>query len=122
MFSEEQEWRLFRKLQSDNYCESDGVDDYGYADFLDGFFIKNDKYLGSFTRSSLKFRCTENDIRTYFELGFEKCKRDIIKEIIIGPKCKLENLDLKLLLAENGYIENVHSNTIKIMKSDCPYN
>lgn len=121
MFSEEREWRLFRKLQSDNYCDCDGVDDYGYSDILDGFFISNNKYLGNFTRSPIKFRDAGNDIRTYFELGFEKCKQDIFKEIIIGPKCKIADLDLKLLLAKNGYIEDIFSDAIKIRKSQCPY-
>lgn len=37
------------------------------------------KYLVNFTRSPLKFRSTENDdIRTYFEIGFEKCKQNVI--------------------------------------------
>lgn len=121
MFSEEQEWRIFRKLQSDNYCTDDGVDDYGYADFLDGFFTGNDKYLGDFTRSPLKFRSSGNDLRVYFELGFEKRKRDIIKEIIIGPKCRIDEFDIKLLLAKNGYIEDVFSDAISIKQSECPY-
>lgn len=121
MFSEEREWRLFRKLQSDNYCDCEGVDDYGYSDTLDGFFISNNKYLGNFTRSPIKFRDTGNDIRTYFELGFEKCKQDIFKEIIIGPKCKIADLDIKLLLAKNGYIKDIFSDAIKIRKSQCPY-
>lgn len=121
MFSEEQEWRIFRKLQSDNYCADEGVDDYGYADFLDGFFTENDKYLSNFTRSPLKFRSAGNDLRVYFELGFEKWKRDIIKEIIIGPKCKIDEFDIKLLLAKNGYIEDVFSDTISIKQSKCPY-
>lgn len=120
-FSEEREWRLFRKLQSDNYCDCDGIDDYGYSDHLDGFFISNNKYLGDFTRSPIKFRSTENDMRAYFELGFEKCKQDIFKEIIIGPKCKIADLDIKLLLAKNGYIEDIFSDSVKIKKSQCPY-
>lgn len=37
MFIEEQEWRIFRKVHSDNYFYDNGVDDYGYTDFLDGF-------------------------------------------------------------------------------------
>ncbi len=122
MFSEEKEWRFFRKLQLGNYCDCEGVDVYGYSDMLDGFFIRNNKYLGNFTRSPIKFRdAGGHDIRTYFELGFEKCKQDIFKEIIIGPKCKIADLDLKLLLAKNGYIEDIFSEAIKIRKSQCPY-
>lgn len=121
MFIEEQEWRIFRKVHSDNYSNDNGVDDYGYTDFLDGFFICNDKYLGDFTRSALKFRSTEDDLRVYFELGFEKRKKDIIKEIIIGPKCKVDSLDIKLLLTKNGYMENTFSDSVHIRKSKCPY-
>jgi len=43
-FSEEREWRIFRRAQSSNFND-DGVDDYGYADFLEGLFINNEKYL-----------------------------------------------------------------------------
>lgn len=120
-FFEEREWRLFRKLQTNNYCDSNGIDGYGFADFLEGFYKENDKYLGDFTRSSLKYRCTDDDIRVYFELGFEKCKKDIIKEIVIGPKCKAEILDIKLMLNQNGYIDDIFSNSIEIKKSECPY-
>ena len=120
-FREEREWRLFRKLQSYNYSDREGIDDHGFADYLEGFFISNEKNLGGFTRSPLKFRCTDDDMRVYFELGFEKCKKDIIKEIVIGPKCKIEPLDIKLLLAKNGYIEGIFSENIAIKKSKCPY-
>lgn len=120
-FIEEQEWRLFRSLQSGNFDYCDGVDDYGYAHFLEGFFNSNEKYLGEFTRGSLKFRSVNNDIRLYFELGFEKCKKEIIKEIIIGPKCKIEAFDLKLLLAKNKYIDDIYSDSIIIKNSNCPY-
>ena len=76
-FSEEKEWRIFRRLQSNNYCVSDGIDTYGYADYLDGFFNENNNYLGAFTRSSIKFRSVGDDLRIYFEVGFEKRKKEI---------------------------------------------
>lgn len=84
-------------------------------------FICNDKYSGDFTRSALKFRSTEDDLRVYFELEFVKRKKDIIKEIIIGPKCKVDSLDIKLLLTKNGYMENTFSDSVHIRKSKCPY-
>jgi len=120
-FSEEREWRIFRRAQSSNFNDDDGVDDYGYADFLEGLFINNEKYLGNFSRSQLKYRYTDNDIRLYYDLCFEKCKKDIIKEIILGPKCEIAELDLKLLLAQNKYIEDVWTDSIKIIKSESPY-
>ncbi len=97
------------------------MDEFGYAHFLEGIFSPNTKYIGEFTRSPLKFRSTDSDIRLYFELGFEKCKCNIIKEIVLGPKCQIDELDLKLLLTKNKYIDDVFSNSIIINKSNNPY-
>lgn len=120
-FSEEQEWRIFKKFSATNYSNSDGVDDYGYVEFLDGIFCKKGNYVGDFSRSEIKFRSTGNDIRTYMELGFDKIKDKIIKRIIIGPRCQMKELDLRLLLAKNGYIDEFLSNKIEIIKSAIPY-
>ena len=62
-----------------------------------------------------------NSICSYFEFGFEKCKEDFIKKIILGPKCQIEEKDLKILLRKYMYIRDVESNKIKIQKSKIPY-
>lgn len=120
-FSEEKEWRILKRFTASNYNDSDGIDDYGYAEFLDGIFRSNENYFGPFSRSELKFRSTNNDIRTYMELGFDKIKTEFIKEIVIGPKCDISELDLRLLLSKNGYIDNFSSDKIKIFHSKAPY-
>lgn len=120
-FSEENEWRILKRFTSSNFNDSDGVDDYGYSEMLDGIFRSNDNFTKSFSRSELKFRCVDNDIRTYMELGFDNIKTEFIKEIIIGPKCEVNELDIRLLLAKNGYIEDYKSDKIKIIHSNAPY-
>lgn len=120
-FSEEREWRIMKRFTSSNFDDSDGADDYGYAEFLDGIFRANPDYCSSFSRSELKYRSIEDDIRTYIELGFEKIKSKFIKEIIIGPKCNISELDIKLMLTQFGYIDDIYSDAIKITQSNAPY-
>lgn len=120
-FREEREWRLYKYIASTNYHFDKGVDDYGYAGFLDGVFRENDEYMGEFTRSSLKYRASCNNIYPYFEIGFNNCKNKMIKQIVLGPKCEMKELDLKLLLAQNRYITDVYSEEIKIIKAKSPY-
>lgn len=120
-FSEEREWRLYKYITFSNYHFDKGVDDYGYASFLDGIFSENNVYVGEFTRSSLKYRTSCNNIYPYFEIGFNNCKEKMIKQIILGPKCEIKELDLKLLLTQNHYITDVYSRKIKIIKAKSPY-
>ena len=115
-FREEKEWRLFRK-QVGNFDEHTGEGE----PFFNGAFHADDDIFGSFSCSDLKFRSLHNNICSYFELGFEKCKEDIIKRIVLGPKCQIEEKELKILLRKYMYIRDVGSNNIKIQKSEIPY-
>lgn len=115
-FKEEREWRLFRK-QMGNFDEDTGE----IEPFFKGAFHDDDDIFECFSRSDLKFRSLQDDICSYFELGFEKCKKDIIKKIILGPKCQIDERDLKILLRKYMYINDVDSNEIKIQKSQNPY-
>ena len=119
-FNEENEWRLYRFCTQSNYDDSDGMDDYGYSEMIEGIFTTNNN-VGEFTRKRLKFGSTENDIKCHLEIGFEKIKSNIIKEIIIGPKCKVDPFDLKLFLAEHNYLEDILDESIKIKHSEIPY-
>lgn len=44
-FEEENEWRLYRNVAQSNYQETDGVDDYGYSEFIEGIFADNIQHL-----------------------------------------------------------------------------
>jgi hypothetical protein len=120
-FKEENEWRLYRTVAQSNYNDSDGIDAYGYFDALDGIFTNKKMFDGDLTLSELKFNSTLSDMKCYFEVGFEKIKSQIIKKIILGPKCKVEPFDLALLLAEKHYVKNFVDDSIKIIKSKIPY-
>lgn len=115
-FKEEREWRLFRK-QVGNFDEDTGENE----PFFNGAFHADNEIFGLFSCSDLKFRSLDNNICSYFELGFEKCKEDIIKRVVLGPKCQIEEKDLKILLRKYMYIRDVESNNIKIQKSKIPY-
>lgn len=115
-FMEEKEWRAYYK-QVGNFDEDPGDEEI----LLKGAFSVENKFIYPFSRSELKFRSLKNDISSYFELGFERCKSDIIKKIVIGPKCKIDVRDLKILLRKHHYINDTDSENIKIVKSKCPY-
>lgn len=72
-------------------------------------------------RSEFKFRSLKDNLSSYFELEFERCKSDIIKKIIIGPKRKMDVRDMKILLRKYHYVNDIESSNIEIEKSDCPY-
>lgn len=74
-FKEEREWRLYRK-QVGNFDEDTGEKE----PFFNGAFHIDNEIFGSFSCSDLKFRSMQNNICSYFELGFEKCKKDITKK------------------------------------------
>ena len=115
-FVEENEWRVYYK-QIGNFDEDSGDEEI----LLKGAFSVENEFIYPFSRSELKFRSLKDDISSYFELGFERCKSDIIKKIIIGPKCKINIRDMKILLRKYHYINDMESNSIEIVKSNCPY-
>jgi hypothetical protein len=55
------------------------------------------------------------------ELGFEKIKPKLVKEIILGPKCTINPIDLKIFLAANKYINDIDDDSIVITRSNIPY-
>ena len=120
-FEEENEWRLYRNILTSNYDDSDGIDDYGYSETNEGIMVDNLKYVGDFSRRKLKFVATDESIKPYLELGFEKIKSKIINEIILGPKCKIDPLDFKLYLVSNNYLRDIYDNSISIKFSSIPY-
>lgn len=115
-FKEEQEWRVCKK-QVGNYDEDDGKDDI----LLSGAYAAKVNMPNKMMCSPLKFRSSYSDIQSYYELNFEQCKNKIIKKVVIGPKCNIKKFDLKLLLRKYGYIDDVESECVEIVKSGIPY-
>lgn len=113
-FKEENEWRLYRG-QTGNFDDDIDADQF----LSPSAFCKQDMDIFSF--SELKFRAVRGNICSYYELNFNNCKDSIIKHIILGPKCKIKEIDLKILLKKYNYISSIKTKEIPIEPSNAPY-
>lgn len=96
-FSEEKEWRLLIAFSPE---------------------IRDKKAkFGSFIMSEAQILSKENRIITYVNLNFEKVKDKLVKEIILGPKCKVSIKDLSQTIHILGY----DNTNIEIKKSVATY-
>ena len=103
-FNEEKEWRIV-------FLTKPGINKI--CNKIDGF-----QFL------TPKFRASDSKIISYLEMDFSKIKRDIIKEIVIGPKSKVTKADIMDVLAISGYysIESKQNiDRISITKSASSY-
>lgn len=112
-FSEEKEWRLIfnpfgniRRIK-DKTSYYDRMTELFYDKPEDGGFVKN----------RMTFHTTDNKIISHIDLSFNDIKRLFIKEIVIGSRAQIKDLDLELFLCSNGY-NPLH---INIHNSDIPY-
>ncbi len=82
-FSEEKEWRIIHtpviKKNENGY-----IDPVGHI-------------------SDIKFRSLKNDITSYFIYNFKEKGNSLLKEVILGPKCKANEIDLKIFLNVHGF-------------------
>lgn len=72
---------------------------------------------GGFTRTPMTFHIFNDKIISHIDLSFAPIKKSFIKEIIIGSKANIDDLDLDLFLLSNGY----NPKDIYIHKSNIPY-
>ena len=112
-FYEEKEWRLIynpfgniRRI----------MDKMSYYDRMSEMFNKFDE-KGGFVRNPMTFHISENKIISHVDLSFYDIKREFVKEIVIGSKANINDLDLELFLLSNNY----NPLKMKIRKSDIPY-
>lgn len=54
-----------------------------------------------------KYRYSYGKIISYLEMNFSEVKREIIKEIWIGPKSKISPIDIRSMLSVYGYYGNM---------------
>ena len=52
--------------------------------------------------TNIEFYSRKNDFVPYITLNFDKIKTELIKEVIIGPKCNARQDDVKTFLNQNG--------------------
>lgn len=82
-FKEEKEWRLSHLTQIE-------------PDFIN--YANNEIEV-----SDIKFYPRKNDFVPYITLNFNKIKNQLIKEVIIGPKCRARLSDIKTFLDQSGF-------------------
>ena len=112
-FYEEKEWRLIYNPFGNIRRISDK---YSYYDRMyESFNRFNEK--GDFVRNPMTFHISKDKMISHIDLSFDRIKGEFIKEIIIGAKADINDLDLELFLLSNGF------NPLKIYthKSDIPY-
>lgn len=112
-FNEEKEWRLvynpfgnIRKV----------TDKFSYYDRMHEMFNKSIE-KGGFARTPMTFHISNDKIISHVDLSFESIKKSFIKEIVIGSKANIDDLDLDLFLLSNGF----NPKDIFIHKSNIPY-
>lgn len=77
--------------------------------------LNNDFNVNCSKHPQIRFRISDNNIISYFEQNFDA---NAIKEIVLGPKCKVNSNQLTLFLSE--YLPEVRRKN-KILKSNIPY-
>lgn len=97
-FVEEKEWRLCKAMTPELRIDREGT-------FKD------------FGISKVHEQCIRNQIVTYIDLSFEKIFNSVIGEVVIGPKAKVSEVDIRRSLYMNGFTEN----KIKISKASVTY-
>lgn len=112
-FNEEKEWRLVYNPFGNIRRIMDKMSYYDrMSEMFNGFADK-----GGFIREPMTFHIADDKIVSHIDLSFDAIKASFIKEIIIGSKANIDDLDLELFLLSNGF------NPLKIYihKSDIPY-
>lgn len=103
-FVEEKEWRVVVCSEIDNYHNIPSSDDFVF--------------------SKIKYRVANEKLIPYLEMDFERIKRELVKEIWIGPKSEVEIEDIVNFLKMCGYYDGVEYNSdepISIRKSESSY-
>ena len=114
-FAEEDEWRLILKDEIIKR-ESDWENIYNWK--RTGHSIRS--AMKRLFPKALEFRVEDNDIVSYMDMDFsdgDYMHNDMIREIVIGPNCRLEEEDVFQLLGHFGF----DTADVKIRKSDSSY-
>lgn len=112
-FYEEKEWRLiYNPFGNIRQIKNK----YSFYDRMYEMFNKSYE-KGGFIRNPMTFHISKDKIVSHIDLSFDSIKDIFVKEIIIGSKANINDLDLELFLLSNGF----NPLNINIHKSDIPY-
>lgn len=112
-FEEEEEWRLVL----DDELTKDGTD---WGDWYDREAEEPLVYesFGKCFPKGLQFKCSNDNLISFLDLSFKGFEDNLISNIFIGPKSKVDEDDLYQLLSYYGYQQEKE---IKIEKSKSTY-
>lgn len=122
-FSEEKEWRLVLYPFGDIYKLSlpyktrDLSAHCLYYDRMFEHIHNSESCYGDFKLKPLAFRLVQNSLTSYCDLDFSGVAPSFIREIMLGPKNHMNDLDLRLFLLSLGF----NLNKIKISRSNATY-
>lgn len=112
-FREEKEWRVII-TNNDSYAKKDLLDFSLFSKIAD------ENYHAWFEIPQLKYTARLDDIVSHIEVGI-KDMQSAINSIIIGPKSKLTERDIKQLLISKGIIANMDDKAIVIKRSESSF-
>lgn len=107
-FAEEQEIRFvyypFGRIRDlfIRHATDEMVANQLFYDHMQDALLSEDT-VNDFQRMPASFYVRDNMIVSFVNLNFEKRKHHILKEIVIGPKANINDLDLRLFLLKHGY-------------------
>lgn len=61
------------------------------------------KFLHLGDLSNIDFHSHRDDLVPHMALDFDNIKNELIKEVVIGPKCKARKSDIERFIRENGF-------------------
>lgn len=118
-FKEESEWRLFLQMPDDVLKESTKGKKLSLPQYEKAMKqLVSDS--GNFEIEFDKFLVSNDDIIRYIELKFQHPEK-MISEIILGPKCKASEKNVRSYLRHNGFINDDNENDVKIRRSSATY-
>lgn len=122
-FAEEKEWRLVFYPFGNIYNlflphkAKDMSANQLYYDRMFEYMQGASNQFGDFRLSSLFFKQSNNSIKSYCKFEFSSIAKLFVREIVLGPKNRMDDLDLRLFLLSLG----LDLNEIKIKRSEATY-
>lgn len=112
-FSEENEVRI---IYDPKLPRPEAIEDSSLTE--NNKYFKETQEKNKFTISPIKYTKKLNQLVAFADLNFSKLiAKDIIKEIVIGPRAKISEDDIYYFMLSNGY----KASEIKITHSEATY-
>lgn len=112
-FKEEKEWRIAYSMN-----------DYRLSNELLHFknfdLVSTPKYKKNFSPPNIDYIVRNADIIPHVEIGISDMSK-AINSIVLGPKCKATEKDIRHLLLNFGVISDIDDNKIKIIRSESSF-